>query len=339
MSHLYRRGKEGVFWLAYYENSKLTRESLKTKDKSTARYLQNKKDRELMENKSSAPKQSRECLPLLREYSKFNQNRRSKSANLNSEEKIKSFLAYSNIQTIDQITEKRLQEYLNHRISKESLSLYTINHIIAILKAWLNYAVRMKYIFSNPLSRVKKYKLPENPKKFLSKEEIESLLKASKDSNLYIDRQATLYPIIATGIYTGMRPSEIFNLEWQDIDFAHNQVTVKNKESFIIKTKKFRVIPLHDRLRAIIKPLAKDKGPCFDCANRRRIFNRVRKKANLPNITLYTLRHTFISHAMMNGIPPATVSKWAGHSSIVTTMGYSHLCPDHSAKEIAKIDY
>ena len=340
MSHLFRNPpKTGYYWLAFYQNHELHRESLKTKDKAAAKYLQNKKDRELIENSSVVPNQKRNCASLIKEYINFNEHRKTKSANLNSEEKINSFLEWANITTVDQINEKKLQDYLNHRINKENISLYTANHIIAILKAWLNYAVRMRYIFDNPLSRVKKYRLPENPKRFLSTNEIKNLLIAANNPDMYVDKKPTLYPVIAAGVYTGMRPAELFNLEWTDIDFTRNQITIRNKEGFTIKSKKFRIIPLHEHLKIILNPMRKTKGLCFDVTNRRRIFNRIIEEAKLSGIDLYTLRHTFISHAMMNGVPPSTVSKWAGHSSIVTTMGYSHLCPDHSTVEISKIEY
>jgi hypothetical protein len=116
MSHLYRRPKKnGVYWLAFYKDGKLHRESQHTKDLSAARYLQNKKDRELLETKSSVPSQNNLCLPVLEEYIRYNEHRRG-SWNTKSEQKIKDFLAYANIKTFEQISDKKYQEFLNYKI-------------------------------------------------------------------------------------------------------------------------------------------------------------------------------------------------------------------------------
>jgi len=40
-----------------------------------------------------------------------------------------------------------------------------------------------------------------------------------------------------------------------------------------------------------------------------------------------TLRHTFASHLVMNGISIYKVSQWLGHKSVNTTMIYAHLAP------------
>jgi integrase len=189
------------------------------------------------------------------------------------------------------------------------------------------------------LSNIKKFKLLSNPKEFLSKDQIKAIFTAAKKSTLYVDNDPYLYPVIATGIYAGLRPQELFTLEWQNIDFKRDQITIKNKDGFTTKTKKFRVIPLHSRLKAILGPLVKKEGYCFDVTNRRRVFGRILEEAKLTNVNWYTLRHTFISHALMDGVPLRTVADWAGHSSINTTMGYAHVLQEHSATQIEKLDF
>ncbi|MHB8155043.1 MAG: tyrosine-type recombinase/integrase [Candidatus Omnitrophota bacterium] len=337
MSHRYKRGE--TYWLAYYQNNKLVRESLHTKDTSAAKYLQNKKDRELIENRHAAPSQNNLCLPALKEYLSYYEHRRTNLSSDKTKHEVEDFLTWGDIKTFEDITEKKFQKYLNYKISNKQLAQSTLNRYIASIKAWLNHCIKLRYIFFNPLSNVKTFKLIYNPKEFLSKEQIKTVLVAAQNPDLYVDKDPCLYPLIATGIYSGMRPQEVFTLEWQDIDFKHDQVMVRNKVGFTIKTKKFRVMPLFSRLKAILKPLRKENGACFDTTNKRRIFNRIREEAKLMNINWYTLRHTFISHALMDGIPIHTVSRWVGHSSITTTMGYAHLLKDHSKKQIEKLSF
>ncbi|NIQ14325.1 MAG: tyrosine-type recombinase/integrase, partial [Candidatus Dadabacteria bacterium] len=52
------------------------------------------------------------------------------------------------------------------------------------------------------------------------------------------------------------------------------------------------------------------------------------KKAGLTRVTPHTLRHTFASHLVMNGVDLTTVQKLLGHTNISTTMIYSHLTED-----------
>jgi site-specific recombinase XerD len=340
MSHLYRRPKKGgIYWRAYWKAGKLYRESLKTRDRSQAIYLKNKKDRDLLEGKNVAPDQSRDCLGLLEEYQRFNEHRRVKRVNLDTRARIDKFLKWSGISTLNKITERKLQEYLNHRINDDKVGFYEANNTITNLKAWINWAVRMRYIFDNPLRDVKKYKIPVNPKRFLSKEEILKLFTAARDPGIYADGEIILYPAIASGIYTGMRQSEIFSLEWPDVDFSHNLITICSKEGFITKSKKFRTIPLHAALRAILYPIRKAVGRCFDATNSRRVFGRIKREAGLKDIGWHTLRHTFASHLVMRGVDLATVSKLLGHASITTTMIYSHLSKEHIAGAVERLNF
>ncbi|MBI4708205.1 MAG: site-specific integrase [Candidatus Omnitrophica bacterium] len=337
MSHLYRRDQ--IYWLAFYKNGKLYRRSLKTKDRSQAIYLKNKQDQSLIEGNNIAPDNQRNCSSLLEEYQQFNEHRRVRDVNLGTESRIKRFLSWAATLTVNRISENKLQEYLNHRINNDKISLYEANNTIINLKAWLNWAVKMQYVTDNPLRNVKKYKIPLNPKRFLSREEIEELLTAAQNPDIYTDRDTVLYPVIATAIYTGMRQAELFSLEWSDVDFTRKQITVKNKEGFTTKSKKFRVIPLHDKLRSILVPLRKEKGPCFDTTNQRRVFKRILKIGKLMGIGWHTLRHTFASHLVMNGVDLNTVKDLLGHSSITTTMIYSHLSKEHIKVAVNKLRF
>jgi len=337
MSHRYRRGQ--VYWLAYYHNGKLHRGSLHTKDLATAKYLQAKKDQEISQGRSVVPDAKGLSLPVLDEYLKFNEHRRSRRVNADARARISRFLSWAGILTFAQVSEKKLQDYLNHRINEDKISLWEANNIIANLKAWLNWCTGQRRISENPLRGLKKYRIPDNPKRFLSAEEISRLLAAAATPRIYVDRKAVLYPAIAAGIYTGMRQAELFSLEWQDIDFKTDQITVRNKEGFVTKSRKFRIIPLHKKLKGILRPLRKVSGACFDVTNQRRVFGRIIRHAGLQGIGWHTLRHTFASHLVMGGADLATVSKLLGHASITTTMIYAHLSRGHIQESIQKLKF
>jgi site-specific recombinase XerD len=79
--------------------------------------------------------------------------------------------------------------------------------------------------------------------------------------------------------------------------------------------------------------LKKDGNPYVICGekpgahivNLQKYWRHIREKAELDDLRIHDLRHTFASHAVMQGTPLALVSKLQGHSKITTTMRYSHL--------------
>ena len=66
--------------------------------------------------------------------------------------------------------------------------------------------------------------------------------------------------------------------------------------------------------------------------NLQKSWRRVRTKAELEDVRIHDLRHTFASHAVMGGTPLAIVSKLLGHSQIATTMRYAHLADSELAE-------
>jgi site-specific recombinase XerD len=337
MSSLYRRNN--IYWLSFRLHGKSYCISLRTRDRSTALYKKAEKDRELIEGRDVIPRADTLCAPLLEEFRNYNLHRKTKDANFDDCGRIQKFLSWSGITTFSQITEQRLQKYLNHRFATEKISPRTANMIITNIKTWLNFCVKNRRIPENSLSRMKKFKEPVNPKRFLSREEINALLKETLNPNNYCDGDPSLYPVIATGVYAGLRKQEIFSLEWQDVNFKRGEITIRNKDNFAPKSRKFRVIPLHGSLKKILKPLTKISGQCFDITNQRRLFGRIIRKVNLQGIGWHSLRHTFASQLVMAGVDLATVAKLLGHSSITTTMIYSHLSPDHVRGAINKLNF
>jgi site-specific recombinase XerD len=67
---------------------------------------------------------------------------------------------------------------------------------------------------------------------------------------------------------------------------------------------------------------------------------KVAKRAGIENLTtLHSLRHTFASHLIMNGVDLPTVQKLMGHTDIQVTMIYAHLAQDHLNEAVNKLDF
>ncbi len=328
MSSLYRRNE--IYWLSFRYHGKAHDISLKTKDRSTAVYLKAKKDQELSEDRYII-RRDISCDEILKEYLEASQHRKAQKTNDDDEARIKAFLTWGGIKKVNQITEKRLQEYLNHRINDNKLALSSANRLIATFKAWLNFAVRRRVIFENPIKYFKGYNPGKRHPKYLPIDDVLKIIKAAQGSRLH-------YPIL-TGLYTGMRIEEIYGLEWQDIDFKENSITVKRGGTIITKSKKERTIPLPEKLKGCLLPIRKESGRCFDPTNHKHAFPRIIKTAELKNIGFHHFRHTYASHLAMNGVDLYTISQLLGHSDIKVTEQYAYLTKDHKKAAVEKLPY
>lgn len=328
MSYIYQPKNTDIYWLKYYINGKPYRKSLRTKDKKRAKYLQEKEDIGRIENKT--PSLDPAIQHVIDEYDKTVKNHKTKATHYRDMQNIRRFIRAAYIQKISDITEKSIQDYFSTR-ADEGIAVNTLNRNMASLKTFLRFALRRRYIFSDPFVDIKKYPVPQKiPTFFRTKEDIKNLLKVAKNTDIY--------PAVATCIYTGMRQSELFTLDWTDIDFERDTVTIQNTVRHTTKSKKFRVIPLHPALKAILKPLAKKEGRCFDVTNHRRVFGRIMTACGQPR-DWRVLRHTFASHLVMAGVDLVTVKELMGHASINTTMIYAHLAPGHAKSSVKKLNF
>ena len=333
MSSLYRRNK--IYWLSYRYQGRSYSITLKTKDRSIAIYKKAEIDKKLIEGRDILPNQQRDAKVVLSEYETAFEHRKNKDTHTDDVRRIKRFFEWANIRRFNQITDKKLQDFLNYKINTEKIGLNTANRIITNLKTFLNFSVRRHYILENTLQYFKKFRLVENPGRFLIKDEIKKLLDTAKDSKNYVDRKPTFYLILATAIYSGMRRGEVFSLEWQNIDFNRGTITVTNKPGFTTKTKKFRTIPLSAELKNILLPLRRVSGKCFDVTNSRRIFDRIIRKSKLKGIGWREIRRTLASHLAMQGVSLLKIAKWYGHSNPqITYKHYAHLAPETADKDI-----
>jgi site-specific recombinase XerD len=193
----------------------------------------------------------------------------------------------------------------------------------------------------------KKYKmqfdLPEAPRMgktlpvFLSKKEVAKLLEASKDNTRD-------FAIISFILYTGVRVNELVNIKTYDIDLQQNIVRVKGKGD------KERIIPIAKPLSALLKKYLSErrhKGKyLFESRFNEKLtplsvqllVKKYAKKAHInKHITPHKLRHTFATLALESGVSPITISELLGHSSLNTTMKYTHVTNKLTEDAVSKI--
>ena len=134
---------------------------------------------------------------------------------------------------IDKITARQLQGFVNS-LAKEgasektgkALAPKTIRHNLSLISDVFSYAVRMDLISDNPCRKVVIPKGEVKEKPIYSHEEIAKLLTA-------INGESTKYRAFFFLIaYSGFRRSEMLGLEWKDIDFDNNIISVKRTSNY-----------------------------------------------------------------------------------------------------------
>ena len=194
----------------------------------------------------------------------------------------------------------------------------TLFKISKILKKFLNFLFEYNYVPMFMLNRDITFKRESKPIIVFSSEDLKSLFDGLKEKNSNF--RTTFYLLI----YTGLRPSDIYELKVSDINFTDNILSYYSP-----KTTEYFMVPIHPDLVPILKARVNEvkEGNILEYETISNIGKAYRRylsklKLNKKGYTLRTFRKTFISLAHASGMDLATVSKLAGHKQITTTQKY-----------------
>ena len=223
---------------------------------------------------------------------------------------------------LESITNSDLMDYRAARM-KEGMEAHSVNRDLAQLKAAFNHANQMhgKQV---PAIAWRKIKAKEPParERFLSKEEFHTLLEFC---------QPEVALIVQFAVATGLRKSNVLNLDWQEVDLNSSLVTVK------VKGNKLHTVRLTPPLRAALSSLPQRKGKVFDTTGFRKRFEKAVAKAGLENFRFHDLRHTCASWLRLAGVDIIDIKEILGHSSVAVTMRYAHIEPKHRSATLDRI--
>jgi integrase len=132
-------------------------------------------------------------------------------------------------QTLDAISPfdiEKLVFLLKNRKGRlgKPLSAAYIKHQLVLLTRLFNVAAQWGvFTGQNPCNKVKKPRLNNQIVEFLSENELTRLINTLES---WSDRMQA--SIVSFSLYTGLRPSEIFKLEWRDIHFETANITLRD---------------------------------------------------------------------------------------------------------------
>ena len=226
----------------------------------------------------------------------------------------------------EELGEHEIINYLEYCIKNKKLCKGTVNWINSALKFF--YVVTLERDWSD--LRIPKLRYDKHLPSYLTKVEVKELLESI--TNLK-------HKAILTTVYSGgLRVSEVINLRISDIMSKEMKIRIRNgkrnKERYTLLSQKnleilreywhkygYKNYKPDDYLfisRQTKKPL-KVRG--IQC-----VMTAARKKANITRrATVHTLRHSFATHLMNDGVDLKNIQTLLGHSNIKTTSIYLHV--------------
>lgn len=225
----------------------------------------------------------------------------------------------------EEVTADELNEYLvSLAVSAVSPSRSAFKHSVYGLRYYYRYVGLSDRAIKLP-SLKKAARLPA----IFNKSELRQLFKAP----VLLKHRVLLMLVYSAGL----RSSEVINLKISDIDFERRAIHIRRS-----KYNKDRMVPLSEYMAvglqkyiALERPLTwlfngKTLGSPYSVKAISWVMREAVKTAGIAkDVTVHTLRHSYATHLIEDGLNIVTVKDLLGHSRIETTMIYLHIaqCP------------
>ena len=253
-----------------------------------------------------------------------------------------SYINEENLQYL-KVTKDDIKKYLENlkNIGKKTS---TISRNLASIRSFYQYLVRTKKIKEDPTEGIQSPKVEKRVPNVLTSKEVELLLEQPKAVDLKGIRDKAM---LEFAYATGMRVTEIINLNIEDVNLKEGYVSCTNAN-------KQRNIPLGaisiNALKEYIKKArpylikSEDEKSLFVNINGKRLTRQgfwkivkfYKEQAHIDkDITPHVLRHSFATHLLQNGADLKAIQVMLGHSDISSTQVYMQF-QDEGLKNIYK---
>lgn len=269
---------------------------------------------------------------------------------------------------MDKITSRHIQQLINelalngkNELNGNSLSRKTIIHHLSFVSVVFSYAVKMGMLSYNPCQNVSVPKGEAKEKEIYTLEEIAKVFELLDKEDV-----PTKYCVFfKLAVYSGFRRSELLGLEWKDIDWNNNLISVKRTSNYVAgkgmytdttKTKKSqRTLKFADYVMEMLNKLKEEQdkeieqlgdkwcytdrifvgwdGKPMNINTPYKWFRDFCTKNHLKFCDIHSLRHLNASLLINGGVDIVAVSGALGHSQVSTTGNiYSHMFQEARAK-------
>ena len=245
---------------------------------------------------------------------------------------------------LTEITASRIAQYKAKRLAAVTarrkdadgqparLSAATINRPLALLRHLLRLA-HEEWGLLDAVPKIRAEKEPQGRLRWLTQEEATKLLATCKKS-----RNSALADLVEFCLFTGIRRGEALGLTWDRVDRSRGVIRLE-----LTKSGRRREVPLSSNADAVVarRWTAGAVGYVFGSRNWnsfRSAWEAALMAAGIENFRFHDLRHTFASWLVQRGRTLKEVQEALGHQTIIMTMRYSHLAPEHLRAAVAVLD-
>ena len=273
---------------------------------------------------------------------------------------------------VEEVAKDDIRAYMDFLALEKGNSNITRRRKLASIKSFFNYLMESEELEVNPAASIKSPKIVNKEPVYLSDAECLCLLKAValKARRKVKERDMA---IIILFLHTGLRVSELTNLELVDVDLNRGQIKITrkgNKEQYLhlngetvgVLVSYLNSRPPHMRLprsaRNDGKKGARNDGRLLPQAQNDRFFvgtgggnltrtyvyDVVRRYMKLAGINKgkygpHLLRHTFCTRLHQKGVDPMIIKELAGHQSLNTTMRYIKIESKEQAEAVVRLEF
>lgn len=242
---------------------------------------------------------------------------------------------------INKITRLDIRMWLGE-LSEQGLARSTMARKVASIRSFFKYCFKRGHIAKNPAHLLILPKQQKRLPKTINSPDIEQIMElADGDSPAEVQNRAIMELLFGTGI----RLSELTQLNLADLNFGQKQVTVQGKGN------KQRIVPIgahalnalrkHLEHRALLHGKRTDndaKRAVFLAAGGQRIYSRfvqrvvkklIESVSEVQQKSPHVLRHSFATHLLDAGADIRVIKELLGHANLSATQVYTHTSVEH----------
>jgi integrase/recombinase XerC len=251
------------------------------------------------------------------------------------------FLRLKKINSLEEVDKHVLRDYISW-LMDQGVVKPSIARKLSAIRSFYRYLVREEILGVNPLEKASSPKLDRRLPSFLSVEETVRLLEAPDLATPQGQRDRALLELLYA---SGLRVSEIVNLDLAQVNLETNEVRVWGKGS------KERVVLIGEPAARMLSTYLSHGRPELQSKKRssavfpnryggrlpaRRIQKILEKYADVSNIDKrihpHLLRHTFATHLLDGGADLRVVQELLGHAQLSSTQIYTHVSQSQARK-------
>lgn len=253
-------------------------------------------------------------------------------------EQYEEFLRLRRKDKVAQIVHEDVVDFMHQR-KKDGMSARSICRALAAIKMFHRFLLREGIVVEDPTALIETPKIWQTIPEVLTVKEVMGLIKSVRGKKWQQIRDRAILELLYA---TGMRVSELVNLEISDVnfEFGYLRCTGKGQKQRLIPIGKIALAAVVMYCQEVRDELRKERRePVLFLSrlgrkiSRQSIWKLIKQYALLAGIQKdvkpHSLRHSFATHLLEHGADLRSVQEMLGHADISTTQIYTHVDKEH----------